>query len=230
MKVQFALCLTTGPFLGFIPSATAKPVAPQTYVFSAQSPSSPTLTLKFVIYRDGARERVEVSANDGMPISTVIIDFQAQKYYALSSAEAGGCEVGRYLSPRAPVDRDSVTAGDALLPKTQHKVIRSETVHGIPARLEEFAPEQPSEKPIRVWLATRGDFVVKMEGTTEDGKPALLYEITKWSTKRPSTALLTPPEKCVATTHDMTDAPWMRFHGESKAKVEVKASADFGHK
>jgi hypothetical protein len=231
MKAEFALCLTAGFFLGFISSAAAKPAAPQTYTFSAQSVVSPTLTLKYMIYRDDARERVEVSLEDGTKLSTTILDFQSHKFYGLRSVEAGGCEVGRYLSPRAPVDRDSVTAGADILPTTQHKVIRSETVHGIPARLEEFAPEQPSDKPIRVWLADRGDFVVKMEGKAEDGKPMLMYEITKWSAKKPLAALLTPPENCKTTDHDMSDAASIRAHGESKQmKVEVKSTIDFGPK
>lgn len=233
MKARIALALAVGLFLCGGPSGATQPAAPRTYTVSAQITFPEGHKLNLLIYRDGAWERIDSSfpGHPGTPGTTTLFDFQTHKIYWIGYGGEGNCSAGRYLSARAPIDQDFVTAHADNLPKTKHQRVGSETVNGIPCRLEEFAPEKPSDGPVRAWIADAGDFVVKLEGKGEDGKPMVVYEVMKWSTdKAPATTFL-PPEKCTTTDTEMRDAGPMRAHAESKkVEVKVKATAKFGDK
>jgi hypothetical protein len=228
MKTKFTQGLAAALFLCFIPAVAAEPTT--TYTVSAQSTEPDGLKMYFKIYRDGARERIEVSFA-GTGASPTLFDFWAHKVYWLGLPGQGTCSAGRYLSARAPLVYDPITARTESLPKTNRKFVRSEVVNGIPTRLEEMAPVKRSDKPLRVWLADPGDFVVKLEGKSKYGKPMIVYEVPQWSTDKPAPESLLPPANCVMTDSEMSDSGEISSHAEGKVEqVEVSGTKKFGDK
>jgi hypothetical protein len=228
MKTIFAQGLVAALFFCFIPVVAAEPTT--TYTVSAQATEPDGLKMYFKIYRDGARERIEVSFA-GTGASTTLIDFWAHKVYWIGSPGQATCSEGRYLSARAPIVYDPITARTESLPKTNRKFVRAEVVNGIPTRLEEIAPVKRSDKPLRVWLADPGDFVVKLEGKSAGGKSMIVYEVTQWSADKPAAESLLPPANCVMTNSEMGDSGEISSHAEGKVEqVEVSGTKKFGDK
>ncbi|MFB3814354.1 MAG: hypothetical protein ACE14L_09585 [Terriglobales bacterium] len=215
-------------------AATVSAQSPQTYTLSAEAEGS-GVKMTITVYRDGPRERVETSF--GPARMTTLFDFAAHKVYWIGWSGEGSCSAGRYLGSRAPASSDPVTGGLAMLPRTKtgpdmkRTVVRSESVNGIPARLEEFAPAKASSaaKVTRVWLADPGNFVVKMEGPGAEGE-GTKFEVKQFSQAKPAAALLTPPANCPMTDSEMDDTGAIRAHAESKTSVTVSGEKKLGDK
>lgn len=228
MKAGFALCLAA-LFVLIIPVAGAQSAAPQTYTAIAEATVPTGEKITFTIHRDGSKERIETNFN-GAGGNASLYDFEAHKVYWIGWSGPGSCSAGRYLSKRAPVNYDPITASLENLPKTKRTLIRAEAVNGIPARLEQVAPAKLSEKPTRVWLADPGNFVVKMDGMSKSGKPMTFFEVKQWSTNKPAAALFTPPAECLMTDSEMDDTGSIRGHAESNVSVEVSGEKKLEHR
>ena len=206
--------------------------APQAYTLSAEITQDGQKIL-VTIYRDGAKERVEM-APGGVPGKLVsIYDFEAHKVYWIMTGPMPSCSAGRYLSSRAPIGEDPVTGSAqvlANLPKgSQRKFVRREDVNGIPARLEEIAaPARPAAADAvqlsRLWISEPDGIIVKMEGASRGGRPSTLLEVKRFAAEKPQAALFVPPADCQAGNAEMDDSGLMRGHAE--AEISAKASGE----
>ena len=214
-----------------VPELFAQSPAPQTYTITAEA-AGPAGPMPITIYRDGPRERVEMTMR--ARTMTTLYDFQAHTMYWIGWSGPNTCSAGRYLSARAPLAEDPITgAADSvakLAAGRKHTLLRPEAVNGIAARLEQIAGPRPPKSrrgwPTRVWIAQQGDFIVKVEGFDDDGRPATLFEIKRLSLVKPPSALLVPPADCVMTNSEMDDSGLMRAHGESSSEVQASGTVD----
>lgn len=206
---------------------------PQTYKLVAEAAASDQKAV-IATYRDGSKERIEMTVNGSQ--MTTIFDFQAHKVYWINWFNSGRCSAGRYLSARVPSSQDFITGTAEILAQfpsdRKRKVIRPEKVNGIPARLEEFEggakPASSDILPTRIWFSEQGNFIVKLEGVGQDGKPATLFEVKQFSLDKPAAALFEPPANCPMTDSEMDERGEIRAHSETSINAQGTATADLG--
>ena len=211
----------------------AQSPAPQTYKLVAEA-AGPDLKMAISIYRDGARERIEQTLNGSQ--MTTLFNFQTHTVCWINWFNSGRCSAGRYLSSRAPVSEDPITGTADFLAQCsanrKHKAVRTENVNGISTRLEEFeASAKPASAevwPTRVWLAEPGDYLVKLEGIGQDGRPTVLFEIKQLSFERPPASLFETPANCPMTDSEMDESGEIRAHSETSVNVQGTGTADLG--
>lgn len=229
------LRIATAVTLGLCSSlAGAQAPPPQAYTVTARG-SVAGVERTLTIVRDGARERVE--AKLGPYVMTTLYDFGAGRVYWIGWSGAGTCSSGRYLSARAPILEDPVTAaGDDVVRLAEGRTRKaggSGTVAGMAARIEAFVggkrpagPDRDEPWPTRVWLAEQGGTLLKLEGEGTGGKRVTLLEVTQLAFGKPQGGPLEPPATCTATNTDMDDSGMMRGSATASVTAEAGGSVD----
>ena len=138
---------------------------PQTYSFTATSSLfGPEMTVKG--NRNGSKELIERTAVPRPGVATpfhdrVLYDFQAHRIY-ITDLVSNRCTTQEYGSPDAPMFDPIGGSQEMVGDFASHppKVLRTETVNGIAARLVEMdLPENQGK--YRIWLDAKYNFIVK---------------------------------------------------------------------
>jgi hypothetical protein len=179
--------------------------------------------------RRGSKELVELTVPPwgGNPQGVhmrYLFDFEAHKAYQ-QHLDTHACAWIKYISARAPKNYDPVTsaAGDPEFARAKQHSLGTETVNGIPAYITES--DSPQGK-IRMWLAQRGDFPVKMQMAGPDGKPVTLLEVKHLDFSPPAASLFVPPGNCATQAQGEWSDTEMSGHAEAKIEVRGSASAN----
>jgi hypothetical protein len=222
---SFFLGLVLVPGFAILP-LLAQSATPQTYALTTVSLmteasmfSGRAANLK--IYRNGSKELVDLTLLPGKTGSqdvhiSYLFDFQAHKAYTLD-VNTKACSWMNYVSARAPVNYDPLTGSDAILAelaKQSPKMLGTQVVNGISAKVEEFAI--PGQGQVKLWIAEKGNFIVKMESPGQDGKSQTQLEVKQLSFAKPSDALFAPPSNCGTQTQGEWSDTRVRAHGETR--------------
>lgn len=217
-------CLRSIPALVFVLFFGAALLAGQTF----QPPQSYTLTevshiteasmftgqaSNLKVFRSGSKELVELTippwpaSPTGVHIS-YLFDFQAHKAY---TKDQNTCSWMKYVSQDAPVNYDPVTGSAQLLSAVAgqgadatRRVVGTEIVNGIAAKVEELSGS-PGQPPAKVWIAEKGDFVVRLESAGPDGKEMTFVELQQISLTPPAAALFAAPSGCTEVQGEWSD-------------------------
>jgi hypothetical protein len=216
-------------FAFVVPPLLAQSPTPETYSLTIISQMTEASMFtgqasNLKIYRNGSKELVELTvapwaANPKGVRMSYLFDFQAHKAYTRDLV-ANACSWMNYVSARAPVNYDPLTGSDALLAdlaKQTPKVLGKEVVNGISAKVEEFAT--PDQGKAKLWIAEKGNFIVKVEAAGLDGKSQTQLEAKQLSYTKPSDSLFAPPSNC--DTH--TQGEWSDTGVNAHAEVAVEA-------
>ena len=223
MLVQFShrfsrrLLLALVCFAAIVPALCAQSSLPRTYSLTAVSRMTEAslftdepATVR--IFRDGPREYVEVSLAASGPKSkglraTMWFDFEAHKFFTRYEPSKT-CSSMRYVSDGAPTYYDPITGSAKMLkdlaglkPKTTEGV----SINGIRARMQEFSDKQ---RTTRVWLAEKGDFVVKSEQIGADGKATTFLEVKHVDFDKPPASYFVAPTDCTLIEGEASDTGW----------------------
>lgn len=171
------------------------PKPPETYSISAPARSAREMSVK--VYRDGPREKVEMSRANGWK-AQFWYDFAAHKEYVLDSSDpAKRCSVQKYASDHAPGLQDPIDAAlemGAQLPATA-KVVGHETVGGLAARVVEV--DDPDEHgKMKAWIDEKYGLLLKLVFMPEKGPAQTTFELGQINFAKPDAALLKPPSGC----------------------------------
>lgn len=183
------------------------------------------------VHRNGSREMVEVTLapQPGNPQSVrmrYLFDFEAHKAYTLD-LDTNSCSWMRYVSADAPLNYDPITGSAAMLAQTSQpkpKDMRPEAVNGIPARREEFV--MAGQGTTRLWIAEKGNFIVKLEAFGPNGKRMMYMEVKQLSYARPQDSLLAAPPDCATQTQGEWSDTGVNAPGGMKVEAEASGTAD----
>jgi hypothetical protein len=170
------------------------------------------------IYRSDSKELVEItitpwSANPKGVHMSYLFDFAAHKAYT-RDLEQNACSWMKYVSPDAPVTYDPITGSQQMMPKLAKsmggavKVVGTESLNGIPARIEVISfPSMPGVPDmLKAWIAEEGGFAIKFVGPAPGtGKPETTFEIKQLSFARPPASVFAAPTGCSETQGEWSD-------------------------
>lgn len=215
---------------------SAQSPAPQTY--SLTSVSMLTEASMFTgraanlkIYRNGSKELVDLTlppaqtGSQGVHMS-YLFDFQAHKAYTLD-VNTNACSWMNYVSARAPVNYDPLTGSDAVLAELANQspqVLGTQVINGISAKVEEVAI--PGQGQVKLWIAEKGNFIVKWKGVGLDGKSQTQLEVKQLSFTKPSDALFAPPSNCGTQTQGEWSDTGVNAHAEVPVEAQGSGSAN----
>ncbi|MGA2908429.1 MAG: hypothetical protein ABSE36_12055 [Terracidiphilus sp.] len=206
--------------------------APQIYSY-IQDPAPSLMGPSFVkVARDGPKEAIDQILPVGPGRAKefhnhILYDFQAHKIYTkLVSDPSVPCSIMTYTSPAVPDEFDVITASaDSMKDFLAHaKLLRRETVNGIPSKVMELNADQMK---VTAWIADPGGFPVKEVMTGEDGKATTMLEVKKLSFARPPASAFETPKGCTAIQGEAT-ATGARAEfgtGETTPKPSVSVTA-----
>jgi len=185
------------------------------------------------VSRSGSQELVELTiapwpANPKGVRFRYLFDFQAHKAYSLDMVE-NACSWMNYVSARAPVSYDPITAFDAEaraeMAKAKQHPVGTEVVSGIPAVIVET--DSPDGK-FRTWIAQKGDFPVKMTLQPKGGAASTMMEVKQVDFSPPAASLFVPPQNCATQTQGEWSDSGVSAHAEAKIEAQASASLDAG--
>lgn len=193
VTTSLAVCLAR-------PAGAQTPPLPRTYSFEGTA-SMLMPGLKVVVHRNGPWEVIEriLPGREGMPPELhdrVLYDFDGHKVYTRDLL-ADRCTVQRYESPYAPMF-DPIGGAEeqiAQMAKAPPRVLRRETVNGIPARVVEDRLEGADGK-YRLWLEEKYGFPVRMEVALAGRPAAVQLDMAQLSYAASPAALFVPPSGC----------------------------------
>jgi hypothetical protein len=190
------------PLAANLPAQAPAPSSslPETYSFTAtESLIGPEMTVKG--NRNGSKELIERTAVPRPGVANpfhdrVLYDFQAHRLYT-TNLTSNLCSTQEYGSPNAPmfdpIGGSQEMVGDfAIHPP---KVVRTESVNGIAARLVEI--DLPGNQgKYRIWLDAKYNFIVKFAAALRGAPEATQIEVKQLSYAPSPAALFTPPAGC----------------------------------
>lgn len=157
----------------------------------------------------------------------ILYDFQAHKIYTkLVSDPSVPCSVMTYTSPAVPDEFDVITASaDSMKDFLDHaKLLRRETVNGIPAKVMELTADQTK---VTAWIADPGGFPVKEVMVPPGGAATTMLEVKQLSFAKPPASAFAPPTGCKVVSGEATaTGAHVEFSSEapaSKPAVNVAA-------
>jgi len=218
-----------------IPRLAAQSSTPQaysltevTYMTEVSMFSGQASNLK--VYRSGSKELVELTippwaAEPKGVHQRYLFDFQAHKAY-LQDFSHNTCAWKNYISARAPINYDPVTGGDmtpAQLAEAKQHAVGTEAVNGIPAWIME---SDTKDSKFRMWIAQKGDFVVKLAIPGNDGKYGTMMEVKQVDFSPPAAALFVPPANCSTQAQGDWSDTTMNAHAEANITAQGSASAN----
>jgi hypothetical protein len=220
----------------FLPTLRAQPSPPQTYSLTLVSNLTEVSLFSgreanVKIYRNGSKELVEVALAPGAGRSKAVqmrylFDFQAHKAYTLDVV-TNACSWMKYVSADAPVNYDPITGSAVMLAdtaKVKPKVLGTATINGIPTTVEEFA--MPGQGKTKIWLAEKGNFIVKLEGLGPDDKPIMNMEVKAVSYGKPLDSLFATPPNCTTQTQGEWSNMGVNAHAETSVEAQGSGSAN----
>jgi hypothetical protein len=183
------------------------------------------------IYRNGSKELVEVTlapqaGNSKSVRMRYLFDFQAHKAYTQDVIN-NACSWMKYVSADAPVNYDPITGSAVMLAdtaKVKPQVLGTEAINGIRAKAEEFV--SPGQGKSKIWLAEKGNFIVKLEGVGPDDKPIMNMEVKQLSYDKPPDALFAPPPNCTTQTQGEWSNMGVNAHAEASVEAHGSGSAN----
>ena len=223
-----------------VPRLAAQSSLPQTYSASLISRTtyesmSADRESNVKLYRNGSKELVEVTiaASAGKPRGVQVrylFDLPAHKAYKRDMVN-NTCSWMRYVDADMPSNYDPIAASAtslADLAQQNAKVVGTENVNGIPAKIEEISgPEGKS----RVWIAEKGNFVVETEMPGPDGKPLTLLEVKQVSFSKPPDSLFAPPSNCDTQAPGEMSSTGISAHAETTLpEVKLSTNVNLGEK
>ncbi len=219
-----------------VPNLRAQSSAPQAYTLTETSYltevsmfSGQVSNLK--IHRARSKEVVELTiapwgAEPKGIHQRYLFDFQAHKAY-IQDFSHNVCTWKNYVSARAPVNYDPITsfgpAERAQMTDAKQHTVGTENVNGIPASITENVT--PDGK-IRMWLAQKGDFPVKMTLQTPDGKLTTMMEVKQVEFGSPAASLFVPPTNCTTQSQGDWSDTQMSAHAEAQIEAQASGSAN----
>jgi len=139
------------------------------------------------------------------------------------------CSWMTYVSARAPVSYDPITAFDdaarAETAKARQHPVGTEVVNGVPAVIVEL--DSPDGK-FRTWIAEKGDFPVKMALQPKGGAASTMMEVTRVDFSPPAASLFVPPQNCATQTQGEWSDTGVSAHAEARIEAQASASVDAG--
>jgi hypothetical protein len=182
------------------------------------------------VYRSGSKELVELTippwaAEPKGVHQRYLFDFQAHKAY-IQDFTHNACSWKNYISARAPINYDPVTGGDmtaAQLAEAKQHAVGTESVNAIPAWITE---SDTKDSKFRMWIAQKGDFVVKLAIPGDDGKFNTWLEVKQVDFSPPAAALFVPPANCSAQAQGDWSDTTMNAHAEANITAQGSASAN----
>ena len=209
------------------PARAQTPAVPRTYSFQGTA-SMMMPGMKVVVHRNGPRELIEriLPAREGMwqeMHDRVLYDFAGHKVYSRDLV-ANKCTVQRYESPYAPMFDPIGGSGEQIaeLAKAPPRVLRRETVNGIPSRVvEQTFPDTKGR--FRLWLEEKYGFTVRWDVLWPGKPPATQLEIGQLSYAPSPAALFVPPPDCTPIGGVATATGG---HSETTVEAEVSAQVD----
>jgi hypothetical protein len=183
------------------------------------------------INRNGLKELVEVTlAPQGGSSKGVhmryLFDFQAHKAYTLDVV-TNSCSWMKYVSADAPVNYDPITGSAVMLAETakaKPNVLGTETINGVPTKVEELVA--PGQGKTKIWLAEKGNFIVKLEGVGPDDKPTVNMEIKQLTYGKPLDTLFSVPPNCTTQTQGEWSSTGVNAHAETSVEAQGSGSAN----
>jgi hypothetical protein len=180
-------------------------------------------TLK--IFRNGPKELIDVTivpweANPKGIHTINLFDLQAHKVY-MRNVTHSTCSWMRYVSADMPNYDPIAASASPDFGKLNPTGTGTETVNGIPARVEEVSGP-PGQPKARVWIAEKGKFIVKIEMTPPDGKPIKMLEVKQVSFTQPLDSYFVTPSNC--DTQAQGEMTSTGFSSHAEAQVEAKGS------
>ena len=183
------------------------------------------------IYRNGSKELVDLTVppagagSKGVHMS-YLFDFEAHKAYTLDVVN-NACSWMNYVSADAPVNYDPITGSAVMLAETAQakpNVLGTETINGIPTKVEELVA--PGQGKTKIWLAEKGNFIVKLEGLGPDGKPIMSMEIKQLTYGKPPDSLFSAPPNCTTQTQGEWSNMGVNAHAETSVEAHGSGSAN----
>lgn len=205
---------------------------PQAYSY-IQDPATGLMGSSVVkVARDGPKEAIDQILPVGPGRAKefhnhILYDLQAHKIYTkLVSDPSVPCSVMTYTSPAVPDEFDVITASaDSMKDFLAHaKLLRRETVNGIPAKVMELTADQMK---VTAWIADPGGFPVKEVMVPPGGAATTMLEVKQLSFARPPASAFTLPTGCKAVSGEATaTGAHAEFStGESASKPAVNVTA-----
>jgi hypothetical protein len=221
---------------GFVvPHLSAQSSAPQAY--SLTQVTNMTEVSMFTgkasnlkVYRSGSKELVELTippwaAEPKGVRQRYLFDFQAHRAY-IQDFSHNACSWKNYISARAPINYDPVTGGDmtpAQLAEAKQHAVGTEAVNGIPAWIMQ---SDTKDSKFRMWIAQKGDFVVKLAIPGDDGKYGTVMEVKQVDFSPPAAALFVPPASCSTQSQGDWSDTTMNAHAQANITAQGSASAN----
>ncbi|MGA7298573.1 MAG: hypothetical protein WBW92_13835 [Rhodanobacteraceae bacterium] len=172
--------------------ATAPPPSQQHYslVRKAKSASG----MRSAIYRDGARETIQLSRANGWHSQTWF-DFAAHKQYAVDSNAEGQCSVINYTSDGPPELLDPVPGAFDMAKQIPANAPRAGTA--ILASTKTRIIAMPGGG--KIWIDDVRHLVMKLQVVMEGNpKPQTMFDLSGIRFDKSDPAALTPPSHCKA--------------------------------
>jgi hypothetical protein len=206
IRLEFAILLAS--ITASATGAALRAQTPRAYSFTAQnSMTVPNLAVK--VFRDGHRELIDQSlaVSEGSPKgmhAATLYDFQTHTSYTWDLINpALPCNVATYDKPEAPAMYDVISGAAenaAEVAKLHPKTVGAEVVNGIPATSLEVS-DSTGQVTVRIWMATKGGYLVKWLGIAKAGPPQVRMEIRELRLEKPRASLLAVPAKCAGGAH-----------------------------
>jgi hypothetical protein len=237
MRYSIVIRILCAVILGWLPAAglsaqTPAPSSdlPQTYSFMAtESLIGPEMTVKG--NRNGSKELIERTAVPRPGVANpfhdrVLYDFQAHRIYT-TNLTSNLCTTQEYDSPNAPMFDPIGGSQEMVGDFASHppKVVRTESVNGIAARLVEIDLPDNQGK-YRIWLDAKYNFILKFAAALQGAPETTQIEVKQLSYAPSPAALFTPPAGC-AQIGGATTANGGHF--EVSAEVDIPTQTyEFG--
>ena len=196
-------------FTALTPCLWPQTSVPQFYSY-IQDPATGIMGPSVVkVARDGPKEAIDQILPVGHGRAKefhnhILYDFQAHKIYTkLVSDPSVPCSVMTYTSPAVPDEFDVMTASaDSMKDFLAHaKLLRRETVNGIPAKVMEMSADQMK---VTAWIADPGGFPVKEVMVPPGGAATTMLEVKELSFARPPASAFDPPKGCTPIQGEAT--------------------------
>ena len=189
-------------------ASTLWPQTPRAYSYTLDPAPNPLGASIVKLARDGPLEAVDQflppgPGRDKEFHNHILYNFQAHKIYTqIVSDPSVPCSVMTYTSPAAPDAFDVMNASPDIADfLAQAKLLRNETVNGIPAKVMEMTADQMR---ITAWIADPGGFPVKEIITGQDGKTTTMLEMKQLRFAKPPASTFLPPSGCTAIQGEAT--------------------------
>jgi hypothetical protein len=196
-------------FTALTPCLWPQTSVPQVYSY-IQDPATSLMGPSVVkVARDGPKEAIDQILPVGPGRAKefhnhILYDLQAHKIYIkLVSDPSVPCSVMAYTSPAVPDEFDVITASaDSMKDFLAHaKLLRRETVNGIPAKVMELTADQMK---VTAWIADPGGFPIKEVMVPPGGAATTMLEVKQLSFARPPASAFAPPTGCKVVSGEAT--------------------------